>query len=98
MNSLPFETQWQMHELFLWFDEEPDLQVAVITGAGKKAFCAGQDLKELKTLGSLKNKDPRRAHPSTGFAGISTRVGKKPIIAAVNGLALGGGMETALNW
>ena len=37
-------------------------------------------------------------HPSTGFAGISRRLGKKPIIAAVNGFALGGGFEIVLNW
>ena len=38
------------------------------------------------------------SHPSTGFAGISRRLGKKPIIAAVNGFALGGGFEIVLNW
>lgn len=37
-------------------------------------------------------------HPPTGFAGISRRTGKKPIIAAVNGFALGGGFEIVLNW
>lgn len=37
-------------------------------------------------------------HPNTGFAGISRRLGKKPIIAAVNGFALGGGFEIVLNW
>lgn len=37
-------------------------------------------------------------HPATGFAGISRRLGKKPIIAAVNGFALGGGFEIVLNW
>jgi len=39
-----------------------------------------------------------RRHPPSGFAGISRRVGKKPIIAAVNGFALGGGFEICLNW
>lgn len=39
-----------------------------------------------------------RRHPPSGFCGISRRVGKKPVIAAVNGLALGGGTEIVLNW
>jgi len=39
-----------------------------------------------------------RRHPPSGFAGISRRVGKKPVIAAVNGFALGGGFEICLNW
>lgn len=47
MNSIPFVLHWQMHSLFTWFDREPEMRVAVITGAGKKAFCAGQDLIEL---------------------------------------------------
>lgn len=75
------------------------MNVAVITGEGDKSFCAGQDLIELG------KRDPSKAreqpwlgiHPSTGFAGISRRLGKKPIIAAVNGFALGGGFEIVLN-
>ncbi|KAF7846273.1 hypothetical protein BT93_L4723 [Corymbia citriodora subsp. variegata] len=91
MNSIPSQLHWQMDAVFRWFDSEPSLRVAVITGAGKKAFCAGQDLIEMGKAGVLKD------HPSSGFAGISRRVGKKPIIAAVNGFALGGGFEIVLN-
>lgn len=100
-NSIPFKLHWQLHALFHWFDNEPTLNVAVITGEGDKSFCAGQDLIE---LGS---RDPAKAReepwlgvhpPTTGFAGISRRLGKKPIIAAVNGFALGGGFEIVLNW
>lgn len=40
-----------MHGLFTWFDNEPTLNVAIITGEGDKAFCAGQDLIELGKLG-----------------------------------------------
>lgn len=47
MNSIPFALHWQLHALFHWFDNEPTLTVAVITGEGPKAFCAGQDLIEL---------------------------------------------------
>jgi enoyl-CoA hydratase/carnithine racemase len=116
MNSIPFALHWHLHALFHWFDREPELRVAIITGAGKKSFCAGQDLIELgKRQAAAKAKAERgeeasedekvlelvranAGHPPTGFAGISRRVGKKPIIAAVNGFALGGGFEIVLNW
>lgn len=46
-NSIPYKLHWQLHALFTWFDNEPSLNVAIITGEGDKAFCAGQDLIEL---------------------------------------------------
>lgn len=96
MNSIPNPGHWEAHSIFSWFDQEPSLRVAIITGAGPKAFCAGQDLIELGS--GSEDEGPRRlGHPPTGFAGISRRVGKKPIIAAVNGFALGGGFEICLN-
>jgi enoyl-CoA hydratase/carnithine racemase len=69
------------------FAAEPPLRVAVLTGAGERAFCVGSDLKSR----AERNADD---HPPTGFAGISHRFDlMKPVIAAVNGLALGGGTE-----
>ncbi|EXJ93635.1 hypothetical protein A1O1_02027 [Capronia coronata CBS 617.96] len=99
MNSIPFPVHWHLHRIFDWFDREPTLRVAVITGAGPKAFCAGQDLIELgkRDPKVLEEKPYLAMHPSSGFGGISRRVGKKPIIAAVNGFALGGGFEIVLN-
>ena len=101
-NSIPSDAHWDAHALFSWFDEEPSLLVAIITGAGDKAFCAGQDLTEQN---ARKNADRRTAaqdavlnHPPSGFLGLSQRKGKKPVLAAVNGFALGGGFETCLNW
>ena len=46
-NSIPFALHWQLHQTFTWFDKEPSLTVAIITGEGDKSFCAGQDLIEL---------------------------------------------------
>lgn len=98
MNALPTAAHWQGERLWRWFDDEPSLRVAIVTGAGPKAFCCGADLKEQ----AEKTRDPKQVDslpfPVGGFMGLTTRVGKKPVIAAVNGLALGGGFEIALNW
>ena len=100
MNSIPFAGHMEMGEVFDWFDREPNLRVAIITGAGKKAFCAGQDLIELGKIRSksVKLSPAEMRHPLSGFGGVSRRAGKKPIIAAVNGFALGGGFEIVLGW
>jgi len=66
-----------------------------VTGMGR-AFCAGADLKEWNT--SNQSGATRRGEmPTSGFGAISRRTGRKPIIAAVNGLAYGGGMELVTN-
>lgn len=82
------------HELSKVWDEyaaDPDLWVAVLTGAGEKAFSAGNDLKYTAQGG-------KGTAPASGFAGLCSRLDmEKPIIAAVNGFAMGGGFETALS-
>ncbi|CZT22990.1 related to enoyl-CoA hydratase [Ramularia collo-cygni] len=106
MNSVTHTMNWQLESLFNWFDQEPSLRVAVITGSGTKAFCAGSDLLEIesaqaamleKPLDITRSQPFLHDHPRGGFAGMSRRKGKKPILAAVNGVALGGGFEIVLN-
>ncbi|KAF1812762.1 enoyl-CoA hydratase-like protein [Eremomyces bilateralis CBS 781.70] len=97
MNSIPIAGHWEAHDLFQWFDNEPNLRVAIITGSGTKAFCAGQDLIEQNKKRAESTNVSRSSHPPGGFAALSRRLGKKPVIAAINGFALGGGFEICLN-
>jgi crotonobetainyl-CoA hydratase len=87
MNALDPAAHRALAEAFDAFQADRDLRVAVITGAGGRAFCVGSDLKAR----AEKNADD---HPPTGFAGLTHRFDlMKPVIAAVNGLAIGGGVE-----
>lgn len=70
-------------------DAEADLRVAILTGAGG-TFCSGMDLK-----GFLRGESP--SIPGRGFGGLSEWTPKKPVIAAIDGYALAGGMELALS-
>lgn len=89
-NALSTDAHFEFESIFDFFEAAPDLWVAIITGAGDKAFCAGADLRNV--AGNRAGTVPR-----TGFAGLTSRVGRvKPIIAAVNGIAFGGGLETCL--
>lgn len=86
-NCLPVEATIELGALWKWYDSEPELRCAVITGAGDKAFCAGMDLKQ--RLDILKTNEVALEYPQGGFGGMSNRTGKKPIVVACNGHAHG---------
>src|SRR3979490_707262 len=90
MNALHSEAHWEFDKVWNEFAASPDLWVGIITGAGNRAFSAGNDLK----VQAAGRREPR---PKTGFAGISHRFDlDKPLIAAVHGVGMGGGFEPAL--
>ncbi|QIX00948.1 hypothetical protein AMS68_006465 [Peltaster fructicola] len=94
LNCINSSGHAELDRIWSWLDAEPNLNVGIITGTGR-AFCAGADLKEWNNSNS--SGTPRNPMPPSGFAALSRRTGRKPIIAAVNGLAYGGGTEIIVN-
>lgn len=99
MNSMNFEANDEMVAAFREFDADEDARVAVVTGAGDRAFCAGADLKTY-TMNFVRRPAPEFRSKYTngpGFAGITRNMDIfKPVVAAVNGFAISGGFELAL--
>ncbi|MDH3713989.1 MAG: enoyl-CoA hydratase-related protein [Gammaproteobacteria bacterium] len=89
-NALDTSAHRELHEVFDRFSSEDALRCAILTGSGTASFCAGSDLKERVNA-------KRDTHPSSGFGGLTRRFDlHKPVIAAINGAAIGGGFELVL--
>ena len=92
-NAIDLQTSIALGEVFRDFRDNPELRVAIITGAGEKFFCPGWDLKAAAD-GDAVDGD----YGVGGFGGLQELRGLgKPVIAAVNGICCGGGLEWALS-
>ncbi len=91
-NAIDAATSRELSQLFATFRDDPDLRVAILTGAGDRFFCAGWDLNA-----AASGEEFEADYGEGGFGGFGELPGlHKPVIAAVNGMAVGGGFEIVL--
>ena len=94
LNALNKETISELHEAFADADKDSDCRVIIITGSGEKAFVAGADISEFADFNVSEGADLARKGQELLFSFVANL--ETPVIAAVNGFALGGGLELAM--
>jgi enoyl-CoA hydratase len=93
LNALNRKTLQELHEAFRSLSENPQVRVIVLTGAGPKAFVAGADIAEMSGLSAIEARDFSKLGQNLM---LSIEQCGKPVIAMINGFALGGGLELAM--
>ncbi len=94
LNALNKETIAELHMAFKELNEDDEVRVIIITGSGDRAFVAGADIDEFADFDKDKGKKLSKKGQELLFDFVSNL--KKPVIAAINGFALGGGLELAM--
>jgi len=95
LNALNSKTIQELSHLFQELNRDQDVRVIILTGSGEKSFVAGADIKEFSDFGTAAAEDLARNGQKILFNTIENM--SKPVIAAVNGFALGGGLELAMS-
>ncbi|WP_065411412.1 enoyl-CoA hydratase [Pseudobacillus wudalianchiensis] len=92
-NALSRQLLYDLHDVLHQLKHDPEVRVVIVTGTGEKAFCAGADLKERRGMNEA---EVRQIVSLIGSTMSEVEALPQPVIAAINGVAFGGGLELAL--